>query len=136
MSLQNQIAALTGGTLNCIVWADGYETREALKGALNGLGLRSAVFASSPTEVLDRFRYKRIDLCILSDTIPGGIPALVGSVRAHAQANASRCHFVAVCEGLTHATLLAVKQAGVADVLVKPFTAERLGKSVVAAVLG
>jgi CheY-like chemotaxis protein len=132
---ERQVLATLAANMRTMLILRGFEERKALTEVLKGAGVRTVMDVDSLDEAVDRMRYMTYRLAIMDDGLDGGAAALAEALRTD-EGRFAPCFIVALCRRMNSSRIEVLRAANIGDIIVAPFTPDRLMRSIMAAAFG
>jgi DNA-binding response OmpR family regulator len=136
VTLEEEVRRILLASIDVLIVSEAYQTRVALKQILGTCGSNRHMDARSLDEALETMRASPFHMVLLDLDLPGGALELVRKAQADSTIDLSRTRFALVVDKLTEADLKRAAQLGVSDILVRPFTTNRVVRSLLRAGFG
>ncbi|ABS62046.1 response regulator receiver protein [Parvibaculum lavamentivorans DS-1] len=124
---KNTITAETYAQLGVLVVEDTLHMATLLRGVLNGIGIRNIVSARSGEDALSALMRGRVDLAIMDDLEPplDGL-SVVRAIRLAEEDTLNQIPVIYLTTKRERSAIIAARDAGVTEILSKPFSAQQL----------
>jgi DNA-binding response OmpR family regulator len=136
VTLEDEVRRILLASIDVLIVSEAYQTRVTLKQILGMCGSNKHKDARSLQEALDKMRETQFHMVLLDLGFSGGALDLVRQANEDEKIDLSQTRFALVVDKLTEADVKRAADIGISDILVRPFTTNRVIRSLLRAGFG